>query len=874
MPRSQSLPQLINSEAAEAAEQIQRDRQRRMREGMAQSRMGGYLLYLEQTLHAKNSPDPTDPSLIRDGQSRAREGDTRGDIRTDIIDEHSNANQITLNVGKSKSNVLTRYEGDGEDYYSGSYDEVSENQDDSDYEDDEEAYDGYEDHNGTVDNRADAGYAQEYKSDGVVLQHQRNSTVKFKNTDPSEHDYNTYSPAMINPYGGDFGRTRAMSMHSSPSSEPRDSFYYNNNTKNSKSRNNSLTSGASTYSESSKRKAHSSKNKPHNNFFFTVTSPSSNLKKSIPHLPAATTSSSTSSNDNVSQGTTPNFDISITGAMSSSSNQNNTIEPSTSNEYLRRVFTSFNELAASAKRSDAITQFIPPEASRLVDMETKFFFNNSKSYNSSNASSSITTTANTTATSSTTFSGASSSSGSASNSLPSSNSSQTTPVVVVALAPSTASNNSSGDVHKLSTSSAFLQSANINSNFQKKERGSMLSLFKSKSKDSSQILQSPPNTDSKQFNSKSIKDGVSGTEKSAGDVLTFQGLKYLKSNTFSKEYYSESSSISNSNKSTTISSNAPSTDRIKSVSTDEGSMDNPSLSSDSRVGVIRKGRSKLIDDMSATSSIPFIYGSSLDRAIQSEKKQEKYVQEPLISNIDYAESVDNILKPSLLQNDHIPTFEFNEFSQRQSQSSATPIVKSALVTEKNPELGGTLDRKLARPHKPKKSIAFNEDTIKKRDKSDDEIDSSNKPNRITLFFRRLSYLYYWWLHEWWFKDVYPINTTPEMRLAIYFQRRELPKYRVFIFHLKSKPLFTKFLICKATLLQLIGLGIGAVITGKLGGWNSALSYGGFGGFLVANWVAANMYLCLCLCLTEMSLSIPVVGGSFAYSRVIILTRNI
>ncbi|KAJ3400108.1 hypothetical protein HDV05_001347, partial [Chytridiales sp. JEL 0842] len=51
-------------------------------------------------------------------------------------------------------------------------------------------------------------------------------------------------------------------------------------------------------------------------------------------------------------------------------------------------------------------------------------------------------------------------------------------------------------------------------------------------------------------------------------------------------------------------------------------------------------------------------------------------------------------------------------------------------------------------------------------------------------------------------------------------------------------------------------------------WSKGLEIAGYGGYIVASWVASLMYLCLILCLAEMCLSIPVVGGCFAFARAV------
>jgi hypothetical protein len=99
-----------------------------------------------------------------------------------------------------------------------------------------------------------------------------------------------------------------------------------------------------------------------------------------------------------------------------------------------------------------------------------------------------------------------------------------------------------------------------------------------------------------------------------------------------------------------------------------------------------------------------------------------------------------------------------------------------------------------------------------------------------------------------FEDIYPAKSSPEEKLMIYFSRRDLPKY-------------------KANFFECVGLTLCSGLLGPFFGWNEGLTKGGVGGLLISIWLAAVMYLCLSLCLAEMSVSIPVVGGGFAYARV-------
>jgi ethanolamine permease len=99
--------------------------------------------------------------------------------------------------------------------------------------------------------------------------------------------------------------------------------------------------------------------------------------------------------------------------------------------------------------------------------------------------------------------------------------------------------------------------------------------------------------------------------------------------------------------------------------------------------------------------------------------------------------------------------------------------------------------------------------------------------------------------------MYPIQcTTAAQIFDVYIQRRPPPAY-------------------KASFLGVLGLSVANVISGEFAGWNTSLASSGYGGFWAANILAGLLYLNLGLCLAELSSSIPVVGGSFAYSRAIL-----
>ncbi|KAJ3335767.1 hypothetical protein HDU93_004455 [Gonapodya sp. JEL0774] len=106
----------------------------------------------------------------------------------------------------------------------------------------------------------------------------------------------------------------------------------------------------------------------------------------------------------------------------------------------------------------------------------------------------------------------------------------------------------------------------------------------------------------------------------------------------------------------------------------------------------------------------------------------------------------------------------------------------------------------------------------------------------------------WW-HEKVLYDVYPDDSMVTDRWLIYMERRVPPTF-------------------KANFLQLLGLGVSAVISGEFAGWNIGL-HAGYGGFWVATVIAGLMYASLAFCLAEMSTAIPVTGGAFAYCRAVL-----
>jgi ethanolamine permease len=62
------------------------------------------------------------------------------------------------------------------------------------------------------------------------------------------------------------------------------------------------------------------------------------------------------------------------------------------------------------------------------------------------------------------------------------------------------------------------------------------------------------------------------------------------------------------------------------------------------------------------------------------------------------------------------------------------------------------------------------------------------------------------------------------------------------------------------------LGVGAVISGDYGGWNSGLKYGGFGGLALATVLMSIMYICMVFTIAELSAALPHAGGFFSFTR--------
>lgn len=67
-------------------------------------------------------------------------------------------------------------------------------------------------------------------------------------------------------------------------------------------------------------------------------------------------------------------------------------------------------------------------------------------------------------------------------------------------------------------------------------------------------------------------------------------------------------------------------------------------------------------------------------------------------------------------------------------------------------------------------------------------------------------------------------------------------------------------------LLLAGLGVSYVISGDFSGWNLGMSYGGFGGLLIAFIAMGIMYTCMVFGLAEMSASLPAAGAGYGFAR--------
>jgi ethanolamine permease len=108
-----------------------------------------------------------------------------------------------------------------------------------------------------------------------------------------------------------------------------------------------------------------------------------------------------------------------------------------------------------------------------------------------------------------------------------------------------------------------------------------------------------------------------------------------------------------------------------------------------------------------------------------------------------------------------------------------------------------------------------------------------------------------WLRKHVYQDIYPESCrTAQDILQVYLERRAPPTY-------------------KAGFLAMFGMAVCNVISGEFSGWNVSIPVIGYGNFFIGNFLAALLYFTLADCLSELTSSIPVLGGSFAYSRAIL-----
>jgi ethanolamine permease len=63
-----------------------------------------------------------------------------------------------------------------------------------------------------------------------------------------------------------------------------------------------------------------------------------------------------------------------------------------------------------------------------------------------------------------------------------------------------------------------------------------------------------------------------------------------------------------------------------------------------------------------------------------------------------------------------------------------------------------------------------------------------------------------------------------------------------------------------------GLGVGYVISGEYFSWNFGFAGGGFGGMLIATFLAIAMYVLMVYGISEMATAFPVTGGPYAFAR--------
>jgi ethanolamine permease len=85
-------------------------------------------------------------------------------------------------------------------------------------------------------------------------------------------------------------------------------------------------------------------------------------------------------------------------------------------------------------------------------------------------------------------------------------------------------------------------------------------------------------------------------------------------------------------------------------------------------------------------------------------------------------------------------------------------------------------------------------------------------------------------------------------------------------HVGAQYLQERALERRAGVALIWGLGVGYVISGEYFSWNFGFAGGGFGGMLIATFLAIAMYVFMVYSISEMATAFPVTGGPYAFAR--------
>jgi len=85
-------------------------------------------------------------------------------------------------------------------------------------------------------------------------------------------------------------------------------------------------------------------------------------------------------------------------------------------------------------------------------------------------------------------------------------------------------------------------------------------------------------------------------------------------------------------------------------------------------------------------------------------------------------------------------------------------------------------------------------------------------------------------------------------------------------HVAEEYLARRKLRKSAGWILLWAMGVGAVISGDFGGWNTGLKHAGFGGLAIGTVLMSIMYICLVFSIAELSAALPHAGGFFSFTR--------